>query len=79
MKKISRNIVVDLIDVRKHVLRMVAGSTVRVTPLALEKTLFETHGLTKKQVKAVIRDLVSDGELVYTYLPLINPFACQPM
>ncbi len=52
---------------RKHVLRMVAGSTVRVTPPALEKTLIETHGLTKKQVKAVIRDLVSDGELAYTY------------
>ena len=52
---------------RKHVLRMVADSTVRVTPPALEKNLIETHGLTKKQVKAVIRDLVSDGELVYTY------------
>ena len=58
---------VDLIAMRKHVLRMVAGSTVRVTPPALEKALIETHGLTKKQVKAVIRDLVSDGELVYTY------------
>ena len=58
---------IDLIAMRKHVLRMVAGSTVRVTPSALEKTLIETHGLTKKQVKAVIRDLVSDGELAYTY------------
>ena len=58
---------VDLIAMRKHVLRMVAGSAVRVTPLALEKTLSETHGLTRQQVKAVIRDLVSDGELVYTY------------
>ena len=58
---------VDLIAMRAHVLRMVAGSTVRVTPPALEKTLSETHGLTKKQIKAVIRDLVSDGELVYTY------------
>jgi len=53
--------------VRNHALRIVADSTVRVTPPALEKTLFETLGLTKKQVKAVIRDLVSDGELVYTY------------
>jgi ribosomal protein L11 methyltransferase len=63
----SNNIPVDFIAVRENVLRMVAGSTVRVTPPALEKTLIETHGLTKKQVKAVIRDLVSDGELVYTY------------
>ena len=58
---------VDLIAMRKHVLRMVADSTVRVTPPVLEKTLIETHGLTKKQVKAVIRGLVSAGELVYTY------------
>jgi ribosomal protein L11 methyltransferase len=56
-----------MIRVQKHVLRLVAGSTVRVTPPALEKTVVERHGLTKKQVKAVIRDLVSDGELVYTY------------
>jgi len=63
----SSNILVNPAAVRAHVLRMVADSTVRVTPSALEKTLIETHGLTKKQVKAVIRDLVSDGELAYTY------------
>jgi len=56
-----------MIKVRNHALRIVAESTVRVTPPALEKTLIDTQGLTKKQVKAVIRDLVSDGELVYTY------------
>ncbi len=67
MKRGSEKNTGDLVTVRKHVLRMVAGSTVRVTPPALEKALIETHGLTKKQVKAVIRDLVSDGELVYTY------------
>lgn len=32
-----------------------------------QKKLIESHGLTKKQIKAVIRGLVSDGELVYTY------------
>jgi len=67
MKRGSEKNTGDLVTVRAHVLRMVAGSTVRVTPPALEKTLSETHGLTKKQVKAVIRDLVSAGELVYTY------------
>ena len=56
-----------MIKVRNHALRIVAESTARVTPPALEKTLIETPGLTKKQVKAVIRYLVSDGELVYTY------------
>ena len=53
--------------VQKHVLRLVADSSVRVTPPALQKTASASQGLTKKQVKAVIRDLVSDGELVYTY------------
>jgi ribosomal protein L11 methyltransferase len=63
----SPNIPGDPAAVRKHALRLVAGSTVRVTPPALEKTLVGTHGLTRKQVKAVIRELVSDGELAYTY------------
>jgi len=57
----------DMVKAHKQLLQLVAGSTVRVTPPALEKTLIETHGLTRKQVKAVIRDLVSDGEIVYTY------------
>jgi ribosomal protein L11 methyltransferase len=53
--------------VQKHVLRLVASSTVRVTPPALEKTLIASYGLTKQQVKAAIRDLVAEGELAYTY------------
>ena len=53
--------------VQKHVLRLVASSTVRVTPPAIEKTLIASYGLTKKQVRAVIRDLVAEGELAYTY------------
>jgi len=56
-----------MIKVRKHALRVVAEATARVTPPALVKTLIDTHGLTKQQVKAVIRDLVADGELAYTY------------
>jgi len=52
---------------RMQALRLVTGSTVRVTPPALEKKLVETHGLTKKEVKKVIRDLVSSGQLAYTY------------
>ena len=56
-----------MINVRKHVLQMVGESTSRVAPPALEKKLVERFGLTKKEVKAVIRDLVSEGELAYTY------------
>jgi len=56
-----------MIRVQKHALRVVADSAVRVTPPALEKILTQDHGCTKKEVRAVIRDLVSGGELVYTY------------
>jgi ribosomal protein L11 methyltransferase len=54
-------------NVHKFILRMVGESTSRLAPLALERKLFERHGLTKKEVKGVIRDLVTEGELAYTY------------
>ena len=38
-----------------------------MTPPELEKSLVGNYGLTKKEVKAVIRNLVADGELAYTY------------
>lgn len=67
MIKDSQKIAIDLAVVREEALQVVAESTTRVTPPVLEKKLIEDHGLTKKQVRAVIRDLVSDGELAYTY------------
>ncbi len=67
MKNDSENITSDLAVVRGEALQVVTESTARVTPPALEKALMDGHGLTKKQVKTVIRDLVSDGELAYTY------------
>jgi ribosomal protein L11 methyltransferase len=67
MKNDSENIPSDLAVVRGEALQVVTESTARVTPPALEKTLIERHGLTKTAIKAVIRDLVSDGELAYTY------------
>jgi len=52
---------------RKHVLRMVADSSAKITPSALGKLIFERYGLNKKQIKSVIRDLVAAGEITYTY------------
>jgi len=57
----------DMINVHKHVRRMLAEATSRVTPPVLEKSLVGSYGLTKKEVKAVIRNLVAEGELAYTY------------
>ena len=58
---------IDLAAVREEALQVVAESAARVTPPALEKMLIETRSLTKKQARAVIRELVADGELAYTY------------
>lgn len=67
MKKDSENIAAKLGVVREEALRVVAEATARVTPPVLEKRLIESYGLTKKEAKAIIRELVSDGELAYTY------------
>ena len=53
--------------VRGEVLRMVAESTARVAPPELEKWLVEHHGLKKKEANKVLKKLVSEGELAYTY------------
>lgn len=52
---------------REEVLSIVATSSAKITPLALEKRLFEKFEIDKKQIKSVIRDLVAAGELIYTY------------
>ena len=67
MKKELEKTPIEPAAVREDMLRMVAESTSRVAPPALEKKLVERFGLTKKEAKAVIRELVSDGELAYTY------------
>jgi ribosomal protein L11 methyltransferase len=53
--------------VRRKILSMIVTSTTKITPLALEKKLFEEFSFPKKQVKSVIRGLVAEGELAYSY------------
>ena len=45
----------------------IVSSPTKITPAALEKLIFESYGLNKKQIKTVIRELVASGELTYTY------------
>ena len=54
-------------DVRDIALRTVAESRTRITPPVLEKILGDGFGLNRKQIKSVIRDLVTSGDLTYTY------------
>ncbi len=53
--------------VREKIISIIATSTTKITPVALEKKLFEEFSLPKKQIKSVIRGLVGEGELIYTY------------
>ena len=46
---------------------MVASSSTKITPFALEKRVSQKYGLHRKQIKSVISDLVAAGELTYTY------------
>lgn len=53
--------------IRNAAIEIITLLPAKVTPSALTKILSEKFRLGKKQIKAVIRDLVSDGELAYTY------------
>jgi ribosomal protein L11 methyltransferase len=63
----SKKHTIDADSARERVLGIVATSTAKITPFALEKRLFEEFVLNKKQIKYVIRNLVAGGELTYTY------------
>ena len=58
---------VDVHTLRQNAFGIVANSSAKITPVALEKRLFEVFAVNKKQIKSVIRDLVAGGELSYTY------------
>ncbi len=49
------------------VIATIASTTAKMTPSTLERFIFDRHGLNKKQIKTVIRELVDSGELTYTY------------
>ena len=52
---------------RETALSIITTSSTKITPVNLEKRLFDKFELNKKQIKSVIRGLVAGGELVYTY------------
>ncbi|QTA91032.1 50S ribosomal protein L11 methyltransferase [Desulfonema magnum] len=53
--------------IRKNVLKTVLESKKRLTPIALENKISQKFALKRKQTKSVIRDLVAQQELTYTY------------
>ena len=63
----SKNSSVTADSVRENVIRMVATSSTKITPFALEKRVSQKYDLHRKQIKSVISDLVAAGEITYIY------------
>ena len=57
----------DIHQVRKAVIEQIAASAFKITPRQLEKTITDTYGLDKPRTKALLKDLVAQGELEYAY------------
>lgn len=53
--------------IKKAVLRILATSPTKLTPRALGKIISDRYNLDPKQIKLLIRDLVSDREITYSY------------
>jgi ribosomal protein L11 methyltransferase len=53
--------------IQKEIIKYVTASSVRLTPQHLEKTIMEIHGLDKPCARAAIKDLVTRGQLEYSY------------
>ena len=68
--KRKKNIDPALMDtggIRNAILEKVAASSARLTPQHLERIIIERHGLNKPHARAVLKDLVTRGQLEYIY------------
>jgi ribosomal protein L11 methyltransferase len=52
---------------QKEIMEIVDASPVRISPQYLEKTICETYGLEKTRARQILKDLIGQGELEYTY------------
>jgi ribosomal protein L11 methyltransferase len=57
----------DIEEIQNAILDDVTSSSALLTPQYLEKTIIKTYGLDKPRAKAVLKDLVAQGQLEYTY------------
>ena len=62
----DKNSIAD-VRLRETIIDIVATSTNKITPVALENRLVDEYSLGKRQIKTVIRALVAEGEIAYTY------------
>jgi len=63
----TRNKKLDHKLIQKEIMEIIAASPVRISPQYFEKTISETYDLEKTRVKQMLKDLIGQGELEYTY------------
>lgn len=66
-EKAEKSAEADLHGIRREILACVNASNKKLTPGELEKALSKRFSMAHKDFKTVIRSLVSDRELIYTY------------
>lgn len=57
----------DSVKLRKKILEFIATSLTKVTPTDLEKTLAQHCDISRKNIRTIISELVSEGEISYSY------------
>jgi len=57
----------DIHEIRKAIIEHVAAAAFKIAPRQLEKTITDTYSLDKSRTKALLKDLVAQGELEYAY------------
>jgi ribosomal protein L11 methyltransferase len=67
MRGAARHKKLDSELIQKEIIEMVVASPVRISPQYLEKTISETYGLEKTRAKQMLKNLIGQGELEYTY------------
>ena len=58
----------DIQTVKTAIMNAVSESTNKLTPRDMEKIVIQKLPLSKRKIKTAIRDLISAGDLTYTYL-----------
>jgi ribosomal protein L11 methyltransferase len=67
MRGAARHKKLDHKLIQKEIMEIIAASPVRISPQYFEKTISETYDLEKTRAKQMLKDLIGQGELEYTY------------
>jgi ribosomal protein L11 methyltransferase len=67
MRVSSKSIPADENLIRQDICETIDTSLVKITPSALEKNFLQKYGLSRKQIKYLVRDLIVKEELTYSY------------